>query len=69
MEEDGRPVLGTHIRSLSVERGRVVDLPKHVEQVLVGNLRLIIARLDHFSVSRQPGANVLVGGILRVPPE
>src|SRR5262245_37002877 len=63
MEEHGRTVLRAYVRTLAIQRGRVVILPKHIEQLAVGYARGIKFDLDHFGVTGSIGADVAIGGV------
>ena len=55
--KNDRSILGPDIRSLPVERGRIVNLPKDFEQLLERHARWIVFDLDHFGVSRLAAAD------------
>src|SRR3954468_13139027 len=59
VEEDHRSILVADVRPLSVQGGRVVDVPEHFEQPLVGDLRRVIFHPDDLRVSGPGGADVL----------
>src|SRR5215813_6088697 len=62
MIEDYRAVLApVFIRTLVIERCRVVELPEHVEEFLVGDLLGVIGNLYHFNMPRVP----LTDGFIR----
>ena len=56
------------VRALAVQRGRVVRLPEHVQQVGVGNFCRVKLNLRHLGVAGGLGANLFVSGIWRMPP-
>ena len=54
MEEDDRPVLCAHVRALAVQCRRIVDIPKHVQKLIIRNLGWVVLHLHHFSVPGFP---------------
>src|ERR1700683_3165642 len=64
MEKNTRPLLRAYVRSLAVQRGRVVTLPEDGEKLEVGNSARIKFHLDSFGVPRASAANILVSRIL-----
>ena len=65
MIEDRGPVLGAHVGALPVERRRIVQGEKHVEQIAEGNHRGIEGDLHHLGVTGRAGADLFVVGIGR----
>mmetsp|Transcript_9931 Transcript_9931/g.24843 ORF Transcript_9931/g.24843 Transcript_9931/m.24843 type:complete len:300 (+) Transcript_9931:184-1083(+) len=63
---DARPVLRALVRALPVERGGVVLLPKHVQQLLVRDRAVVVRHLHHLAVPRLAAAHLLVRGLLSV---
>src|SRR6266480_1474207 len=59
-----RAVLLTDIRSLSVERRRIVILPENRKQIVIAESLRIVANLDDFGMTGSPAANVLIRGVL-----
>ncbi len=49
--------------ALAVERGRIVRLPKYLQQLLVGDDRGVELNLDDFGVACCARADLLVGGV------
>src|SRR6202167_1668653 len=66
VEEDGRPVLRAPVRSLPVQRGRVVQREERVQQLLKTHLRRIKVQLHHLRVPGLVRAHVLVAGPLQL---
>src|SRR6185369_17911172 len=64
---DGRPVLGTDVVALAHALGRVVVLPEHLQQVLIGHLRRVVHDLDGLGVPGPTGAGLLVRRVLGEP--
>jgi hypothetical protein len=58
--EDDRAVLGTDVRPLAVELGRVVVGEEHIEQLLIADLGGIVLDLNHLGVAGAAGAHLLV---------
>src|SRR5215469_5089221 len=63
MIENCRTVLCSPVRPLAVQLRGIVILPKHLEQILIGNLGRVVLNLDRFGVSGAIGANIFVGGV------
>mgnify|MGYP001558180906 CR=1 FL=1 len=61
VKENNRPILGTHIRSLSVERGRIMYGKEHFQNFFAGGLVRIINDLNRFSMTGLATANFPVG--------
>jgi len=68
MIKNYRAILGSSIRALTIQRGRVVIRPKHVEQLIVTDLRRIEFDFDHFSVAGSVRADILVGWVFFCSP-
>src|SRR5579864_9337736 len=66
MEEDGGAILRAPVGTLAVHLGRVVILPKDLQQIGIADFGRIELDFDRFSVARAVGAYFLVGGILGV---
>ena len=64
MEENRRAVLIADVRSLSVQRGRIVIIPEDFEQIVIADDLGIEGNLDHFGVAGAIRANVLIGGVI-----
>src|SRR5258706_9447671 len=62
MEENRRPVLRSVIRTLTIQRGRIVILPENVQQVVIADQRRIEGHFDHFGVTGLIGAHILISG-------
>src|SRR5256885_11546275 len=67
MEEDHRAVLVPHVRTLAVQRGRVVHVPEGVEQLFVGHPAGVECDLDRLRVARASHADLLVRRMVDVP--
>src|SRR3954453_11294358 len=63
MGENRRPVLAADIRSLPTWRGRIVDLPEDIQQLLVRDAIRVEGNLDHFDMAGFVAADVLVGRV------
>ena len=63
LREDDRAVLRAGVGTLAVEGGRVVGVPKKVDDFLVGNFRRVVGDLHDFGVSGSAGADLLVGRV------
>ena len=61
LEENCRAVLSADVRALAIQCRRVMALPEHIEQFVVGNLRRVERHLHDFGVSAATAANVFVG--------
>src|SRR4030088_527262 len=61
--EDRGAILSPHVGPLPVERGGIVVLPEHVEQLVVAHFGWIVSDLHDLSMSRSSGAHVLVSRI------
>lgn len=68
MIENGGPVLTSHVRPLAIERGRIMDLPKNLEQAFVGNDSRVEVYLHGFCVAGGSGTYVLVRRINKRSP-
>src|SRR5262249_32339704 len=68
MEKDRRTVLSAGVRSLPVQRGRIVIFPKNVQQYLVGDHGRVKLDLHGFGVSCTVGTDLLVGRLFDVSP-
>src|SRR5690242_8140178 len=66
MKEDGGSVLGTDVRYLAIHRGGIMGRPEDIEQLLVVHLLRVIGNLNDFGMAGLVGADILVGGIVRV---
>src|SRR5438067_860430 len=66
--EDGRAVLGAHVPALAVERGRIVNREKDVEQVVERHDGGVEGDLHDLGVARGAGADVLVRRVRHAPP-
>ena len=66
MEEDGLAILVADVRSLAVQRGRVVIIPEDFEQVVIADDFRIEGDFDHFGVAGAIRANVLIGGVIQL---
>jgi uncharacterized membrane protein (UPF0127 family) len=67
MEEDGRTVLVADVRSLAIQRGRIVIIPKDFEQVVIADDLGIEGYFDHFRMPGAIRADVLIGGVVQLP--
>jgi hypothetical protein len=64
--KDDRAVLAApFVWTLIVLRGRIVQLPENVQQIIVRDPRRIVAHFYHFHVSGRVGAHIVVRGIVR----
>jgi uncharacterized membrane protein (UPF0127 family) len=66
MEEDRGAVLVADVRSLAVQRGRVVIIPEDFEQVVITDDLGIEGDLDHFGVAGAIRADVFIGGMVQL---
>src|SRR5579859_4104289 len=66
MEEDGGTILRAPVGTLAVHLGRVVILPKDLQQIGITDFRRIELDFDRFGVARAVGANFLIGRVLGV---
>src|SRR5579872_6498845 len=64
MKEDGGAILRAPVGALAVHLGRVVILPKYLQQIGITDFRRIELDFDSFSVARAVGANFLIGRVL-----
>src|SRR5262245_9415013 len=62
-DENGAAVLMAGVAELAVTGGRVDVVPEDVEQLLVADLRGIVADTDRLGVARPAGGHLLVGWI------
>jgi uncharacterized membrane protein (UPF0127 family) len=65
MEEDGGAVLVADVRSLPVQRGRVVIIPEDFEQVVIADDLGSEGDLDHFGVAGTIRADIFIGGVIQ----
>src|SRR3989442_11052432 len=63
VEEDRRAVLRADVGALAVQLGRVVVLPEHVEQLLVGDARRVVLHLHGPGVAGAPGEDDVAGRV------
>src|SRR5579871_22805 len=63
MIENGGPVLGAYIIALAVERGRIVNREKDIENLAVGRYVGIERNPNRFRMARPARAYFLVGGV------
>src|SRR5690349_5864094 len=63
MVEDDRPILGSHVVALAVQRGGVVDVEENSQKVRVAQSLRVESNTNDFRVARVPRANVLVGRV------
>src|SRR5581483_2180579 len=66
VKEDCRAILSSHVRSLAVDLGRIVDAPEDVEQSFVADHSGIVGDLYNFRMPSLVGADVAVGRVLQV---
>src|SRR5829696_2910775 len=66
---DGRAVAGADVVALAHALRRVVGLPEHLEQRVVGNLARIEDDLHRLGMAGQSGAYLLIGWIGRHPAD
>src|SRR5229473_326003 len=67
MEENRRAVLRTEVRPLAIHLGRVMHLPKHIEQLFVTHFCRIKSHLYHFRVPGFVRAYLFVSRIQHLP--
>ena len=63
---DGRPVLGSDIVSLAIERGRVVGFPEEIKHPVQAYLVWVKGDEDDLRMPRAAGAHLLVGRIFNL---
>ena len=63
MIKNYRAVLRADIRPLAVQRGRVVQIPENIKQLIVRNNRGIELNQDRFGVAGRTAADLFVSGI------
>jgi hypothetical protein len=60
--------MGSHIRSLPVERCRIVGLPEYGQQFLVTDYCWIVFDVDYFGVTGVSSADFFITGIFLCSP-
>jgi hypothetical protein len=61
-----RTILCSRVGSLPIQSRRVMRIPKIVQQFFVGNFLRVIFDLRDFRVAGGAGADVMIGGVLRL---
>jgi hypothetical protein len=61
--EDDRAILRADVGALLVEGGRIMDVPKNIEQLLIGDFRRVVGDPDDFGVAGLVAADILVGRV------
>ena len=62
---DAGTVLGAGVMALSHALGRIVALPKHLQQLLIPHRSWLEHDQDGFSVTSHAGAHLAIGGVGR----
>jgi hypothetical protein len=65
MIKDGGSILDAYIKSLPIQRGRIMDPPKNIQQFLVKYKLRIIFHTYHLSVPCLTAANFLICWVFR----
>jgi hypothetical protein len=63
MREDDGAVLRAHIRTLPVQRRRIVHAEKHLEQIVIADLLRIEGDLHDLCMSGRSGTHLLIRGV------
>ena len=64
-DEDGRPILRTHVGALAVELGGIVEFEEPLHQILVADFLGVEGHADGFRVPGLTGTDVAVRGVGR----
>src|SRR4026207_840123 len=67
--KERRSILGATVRTLPVERGRIVAGPEHVQEVLVTDPVGVVAHFPDLGTTGTAGAHILVGRVGERTPQ
>src|SRR6266487_5602347 len=63
-KEDHRSILRANVGTLAIERGRIVNLPEHIEQLIIRHLRRVVGHFNALSVSGSARADIRIGRVI-----